>query len=63
MRRKVGAGVDIYVFAHSLGTAVAAKALTKQTTGVSGLILMSPFNNLQDAMYDHQHCPDIVVPA
>ena len=46
LRRKVGgAGVDIYVFAHSLGTAVAAHALSVQAREVSGLILMSPFNN------------------
>ena len=45
LRRKVGSGVDIYVFAHSLGTAVAAHALSKQSGEVSGLILMSPFNN------------------
>ena len=45
LRRKVGAGADIYVFAHSMGTAVAAHALTKQVGEVSGLILMSPFNN------------------
>ena len=45
LRKKVGTGVDIYVFAHSLGTAVAAHALSKQMGEVSGFILMSPFNN------------------
>ena len=45
LRGKVGPGVDIYVFAHSLGTAVAAHALSKHSGEVSGLILMSPFNN------------------
>ena len=45
LRRKVGAGAEIFVFAHSLGSAVAAGTLTKLSGEVSGVILMSPFNN------------------
>ena len=51
LRRKEGAGAEILVFAHSLGCAVAAHALTKQhgeLSGVSGVILMAPFNNFLD---------------
>ena len=46
-------GFPILVFAHSLGTAIASHALAElsaqtKLTNLTGLILMSPFNNFTD---------------
>ena len=48
LREKGGADLHILVLGHSLGTAVAARAVAEQSCQVSGLILMAPFNNLLD---------------
>ena len=53
LRRRVGPAVEIIVFGHSLGAAVATHAVSKITAaedddGVKALILMSPFNNFTD---------------
>ena len=46
-------GFPTLVFAHSLGTAIASHALAElsaqtKLTNLTGLILMSPFNNFTD---------------
>ena len=50
------AGVsNIIIWGHSLGAALAVHFLASpQAPAACGLVLMSPFNNLQDAMYDHK---------
>ena len=48
LQEKGGADLHILVLGHSLGTAVAARAVAEQSCQVSGLILMAPFNNLLD---------------
>ena len=48
LRERVGPQTDILVFAHSLGTALAARTMAQDRSPVSGLILMSPFNNFLD---------------
>ena len=50
------AGVrNVIIWGHSLGSALAVHFLASpQAPAACGLVLMSPFNNLQDAMYDHK---------
>ena len=46
---------NILVFGHSLGSAVSVHFLSSRISSISpcGLILMSPFNNVQDEIYHH----------
>ena len=50
------AGVTkVIIWGHSLGSALAVHYLASpRAPAACGLVLMSPFNNFQDAMYDHQ---------
>ena len=50
------AGVrKVIIWGHSLGSALAVHFLASpQTPAACGLVLMSPFNNFQDAMYEHK---------
>ena len=51
LRQKVGHEVDIIVFGHSMGAAIASHAVSKmKEADVKALILMSPFNNFTDQM-------------
>ncbi|KAK4872834.1 hypothetical protein RN001_014863 [Aquatica leii] len=44
---------NIYIWGHSLGTAISTHMLSLLTTAPNGLILESPFNNMRDEIGKH----------